>query len=129
MLDLYTAHSKVIRHISRIPERTHNWIVIKLAGDLVWRLDRKIAKFIFNMVNYDSDTLSSSTIMSVNAVQPILNYISFVRWALHRIIWLGISWSIDHLFYYIHNLEYVSLYFWFWSIHFKFIDEYGDLFL
>ena len=54
MSDLYTAHRK---GLFRIPARTHNSIVIKLAGDLVSKLDCRIAKFIFNMVNHDNDTV------------------------------------------------------------------------
>ena len=46
MLDLFTAHKKVKCCLFKIPARTHNPIVIKLAGDLVSRLDCRIAKFI-----------------------------------------------------------------------------------
>ena len=55
MLDLYTAYSKVIRRLFGILARAHNSIVIKLAGDLVLRLDCRIAKFIFNIVSHGND--------------------------------------------------------------------------
>ena len=54
MFDLYAAHRKVERRLFRISARTHNLIVIKLTGDLISRLDCRIAKFIFNMVNHDT---------------------------------------------------------------------------
>ena len=60
MLDLYTAHRKVIHRLFGIPARTHNSLIIKLAGDLVSRLKCRIAKFIFNMVNHDNDIVSPS---------------------------------------------------------------------
>ena len=58
--DLYTAHRKVTRCSFRIPARIHNPIVIKLAGVLVSKLDCRIAKFIFNMLNHDNDTVPPS---------------------------------------------------------------------
>ena len=52
MSDLYVAWRKVSIRIFRVPYRTHNEIVIKLGGDIVSWLDRRIAKFSFNYDNH-----------------------------------------------------------------------------
>ena len=41
MTDLYIAWRKVIRHIYRLPNRTHNFIIVKLGGG-GHRLDRRL---------------------------------------------------------------------------------------
>ena len=48
MSDLYVAWRKVIRRIFKVPYRTHNDIVIKLGGDIVLGLDRRIFFIPFN---------------------------------------------------------------------------------
>ena len=73
MLDLYTAYRQCIRRLFRIPARTHNLIVIKLAGDLVSRPDCKIAKFSFTMVNYNNDTMCFITRSKLSSPKSIID--------------------------------------------------------
>ena len=61
MSDLYVAWRKVIRRISRAPYRTYNDIVIKLGGNTVSRLDRRLAKFLFSLINHDNPVVQNKT--------------------------------------------------------------------
>ena len=49
----------------------HNTIVINLAVDLVSRLDCRIAKFIFIMINHDNDIINDNVTNSI-ALDPSL---------------------------------------------------------
>ena len=59
MIDLYIAWRKVIRRIYRLPKRTHNFITMKLYIET--RLDRRLAKFVFTMINNNNDVVKSIT--------------------------------------------------------------------
>ena len=54
MSDLYIAWRKVRRYIYRSPSNTHSSIIIKLEGCIEARLDRRLAKFIFNAINHSN---------------------------------------------------------------------------
>ena len=59
MSDLYVARIKVIIRVLRVPHRTHNGIVIKLGRDIVSRLDRRMAKFLINLINHDNPAVQN----------------------------------------------------------------------
>ena len=61
MSDIYVAWRKVIRRIFRVPYTTHNDIVIKLGGDIVSILDRRMLKFLFNLINHDNLVVQNIT--------------------------------------------------------------------
>ena len=44
-----------------VPYRTHNDIVIKRGGYIVSRLDRRMAKFLFNLINHDNTVVQNIT--------------------------------------------------------------------
>ena len=50
MSDLYVSWRQVIRRIFRVPYRTDNDIVNKLGGDIISRLDRRLARFLFSLI-------------------------------------------------------------------------------
>ena len=75
MLDLYTAHRKVIRRLFRIPGRTHNSI------DLVSRHNCRIDKLILKMVNQDNDTMRSIT--QIFVIQTFL--VCLLLWGVQRV--------------------------------------------
>ena len=58
---LYTAWRKVIRRIFRLPSRTHNYIVHNSIENIVVKLDRRLAKFIYSMFNSEVCELFMST--------------------------------------------------------------------
>ena len=57
--ELYVAWRKVIRKIFKLPMRTHNYIVCGIVESVNIILDRRIAKYIFNVINSDNTTLTS----------------------------------------------------------------------
>ena len=57
--ELYVAWRKVIRKIFKLPMRTHNYIVCGIVESVNLILDRRIAKYIFNVINSDNTTLTS----------------------------------------------------------------------
>ena len=59
MSDLYVAWRKIIRRIFSVPYGTYNDIVIKLGRDIVWRLNHRMAKFLFNLINYDNHVVQN----------------------------------------------------------------------
>ena len=62
MIDLYIAWRKVIRRIYSLPNRTHNFIIMKLrGGGIETRLDRRLAKCLFTMLNNNNDVVKSIT--------------------------------------------------------------------
>ena len=50
---------KVIRKIFKLPMRTHNYIVCGIVESVNIILDRRIAKYIFNVINSDNTILTS----------------------------------------------------------------------
>ena len=61
MSDLYVSWRKVIRRIFRVPYRTHNDIINKLGGDIISRLDRRLARFLFSLINHDNTVVEYIT--------------------------------------------------------------------
>ena len=57
--ELYVAWRKVIRKIFKLPMRTHNYIVCGIVESVNTILDRRIAKYILNVINSDNTTLTS----------------------------------------------------------------------
>ena len=45
---------KVIRRMCRVPYCIHNDIVTKLDGDIVFKLDRELARFLFGLIYHDN---------------------------------------------------------------------------
>ena len=58
--ELYVAWRKVIRKIFKLPMRTHNYIVCGIVESVNIILDRRIAKYIFNVINSDNTSLINS---------------------------------------------------------------------
>ena len=57
--ELYVAWRKVIRKIVKLPMRTHNYIVCGIVESVNIILDRRIAKYIFNVINSNNITVTS----------------------------------------------------------------------
>ena len=57
--ELYVAWRKVIRKIFKLPMRTHNYIVCGIVESVNIILDRRIAKYIFNVINSNNITVTS----------------------------------------------------------------------
>ena len=54
MSNLYVSWRKIIRHIFRLPQRTHNFIVSNIRNCVIVRLDRRLCKFIYNLLHNDN---------------------------------------------------------------------------
>ena len=54
MSNLYVSWRKIIRHIFRLPQRTHNFIVSNIGNCVIVRLDRRLCKFIYNLLHNDN---------------------------------------------------------------------------
>ena len=52
------AWRKVIRKIFKLPMRTHNYIVCGIVESVNIILDRRIAKYIFNIIDSNNTTLN-----------------------------------------------------------------------
>ena len=61
MSDLYVSWRKVIRRIFRVSYRTHNDIVTKFGGDIISRIDRRLARFLFSLINHDNTVVKYIT--------------------------------------------------------------------
>ena len=57
--ELYVAWRQVIRKIFQLPMRTHYYIVCGIVESVNIIFDRRIAKYIFNVINSDNTTLTS----------------------------------------------------------------------
>ena len=53
------AWRKVIRKIFKLSMRTHNYIVCGIVESVNIILDRRIAKYIFNVINFDNIVVTS----------------------------------------------------------------------
>ena len=51
MSNLYVSWLKIIRHIFRLPQRNHNFIVSNIGNRVIVRLDRKLCKFIYKLLH------------------------------------------------------------------------------
>ena len=51
---LYVAWRKAMRQLFNIDYRTHNYIVFNLSGNIETRLPRKLARFIFTLLNSEN---------------------------------------------------------------------------
>ena len=60
--DIYVSRRKNIRRIFRAAYRTHNDIIAKLGRYIVSRLDRRLARFLFSLINHDNTQLSAFNI-------------------------------------------------------------------
>ena len=56
--ELYVAWRKVIRNIFKLPVRMYNYIVCGIVESVNIILDRRIAKYIFNVNNSDNTTVT-----------------------------------------------------------------------
>ncbi len=57
--DIYVAWRKCIRQIFRLPYRAHNYIVSNLSYCIIERLDRRLAKYIYNLLHCDNNLVRS----------------------------------------------------------------------
>ena len=57
MSKLYISWRKIIRYIFRLPPRTHNYIVNQLGDNVTHRLDRRLCKYIHNMMHSSNVTV------------------------------------------------------------------------
>ena len=57
--ELYVAWRKAVRKIFKLPMRTHNYIVCGIVESVNIILDRRIANYIFNVINFYNTTLTS----------------------------------------------------------------------
>ena len=51
----------IIRCIFRVPYRTHNDIVTRLEGGIVPRINRRLAMFLFSLINHDNTVVKHKT--------------------------------------------------------------------
>ncbi len=54
---LHVAWRVIVRRIFNLPPRTHNYIVSKLGGCIITRLERRLCKFIYNLIHCDNVTV------------------------------------------------------------------------
>ena len=49
MSNVYVSWCKIIRHIFRLPQRIHNFILSNIGNCVIVRFDRRLCKFIYNL--------------------------------------------------------------------------------
>ena len=59
MSQLYVAWRKSIRRVFRLPSQTHNYIVSNLGGCIIERLDRRLTKYIYNILHSDNNVIKT----------------------------------------------------------------------
>ena len=57
MSKLYISWRKIIRYICRLSPRTHNYIVSNLGNCIIRRLDRRLYKYIYNLLHCENITV------------------------------------------------------------------------
>ena len=57
MSKLYISWRKIIRYIFRLSPRTHNYIVSNLGNCSIGRLDRRLCKYIYNLLHCENITV------------------------------------------------------------------------
>ena len=72
MLDWYVTWRKVIRRIFRVPYGSHNDIAIKLGGEILSKVDRRMAKVLFNLINHDNRVVHNKTIFKLGCPRSTL---------------------------------------------------------
>ena len=50
---------KSIRKVFRLPSQTHNYIVSNLGGCIIERLDRRLTKYIYNILKGDNNVIKT----------------------------------------------------------------------
>ena len=61
MSKLYVSWRKIIRHIYRLSPKTHNYIVSNIGNCIIVRLDRRLCKFIFNLMHNENSVVRQVT--------------------------------------------------------------------
>ena len=79
---LYIAWRKVIKRLYRLPNRIHNFIIMK-GIYIETRLDRRLAKVIFTMIKHNNDVVKSITIFKLFSPSSVsadidISYIYFL---------------------------------------------------
>ena len=59
LLNVYTARRKCMRVIFCLPNTTHNYIISNLDYNIMERLDRRLVKFIYNLMHTNNSTVQS----------------------------------------------------------------------
>ena len=54
MSNLYVSWRKIIRHIFRLPQRIHNFIASNIGNCVIFCLDCRLCKFIYNLLHNDN---------------------------------------------------------------------------
>ena len=57
---IYVAWRKVIRKLFKLPYRTHNYLVCSIAECIAVKLDRRLTKFVYFMVNSKNSNVCKS---------------------------------------------------------------------
>ena len=57
MSKLYFSWRKIIRYIFRLSPRTHNYIMSDLGNCIIGRLDRRLCKYIYNLLHCENITV------------------------------------------------------------------------
>ena len=59
LINVYTAWRKCMRVIFCLPNTTHNYIISNLYYNIMERLDRRLVKFIYNLLHTNNSTVQS----------------------------------------------------------------------
>ena len=62
MSNLYVSWRKITRHIFGMPQRTHNFIVFNIGNCVIVRLDRRLCKFIYNLLHNNNLVVKQITV-------------------------------------------------------------------
>ena len=57
MSKLYISWRKIIRYIFRLSHRTHNYIVSNVGNCIIGRLDRRLCKYLYNLLHCENITV------------------------------------------------------------------------
>ena len=93
---------KSIRRVFRLPSQTHNYIVSNLGGCIIEHLDRRLTKYIYNILHGDNNVIKtivhSKLYMSPNSIiAEKYKYISYKHKLSHTDLTESFSYVINKI--------------------------------
>ena len=95
---IHVAWRKCIRNVFRLPSRTHNYIVSHLGKCIITRLDRRLAKHIYNSLHTNNKVLQS-IITSKILLSPNSIFSENIRYLMYKYKLGHLDWhvSLSHI--------------------------------